>query len=516
MTTTTTTQPLPSPLAHPLTLSALALGQAIANQHVSATAVVQAALHHVALHDEALGCFTSQCEDLALQQAAAVDAQVAAGQPLASPLAGVPVGVKDNLSLVGTTTTCSSRMLKDYVAPYTATTVQRLLNAGLCPVGKTNMDEFAMGSSTETSAFFPTKNPWHTQRVPGGSSGGSAACVAAGMVPLSLGSDTGGSVRQPASLCGLVGLKPTYGLVSRYGLVAFASSLDQVSPFSRTVADSAALLQLIAGRDEADMTSYAAPAVLPNYLEATRPEALSGLLLNRPLRIGVIEELKGDGMQSEVREAFEQSLQQWQAAGAQVQTVSIPGIKEAIAAYYIIAPAEASSNLSRFDGIRYGHRSELAVKDVADLFCKSRAEGFGPEVKRRILLGTFALSSGYYDAYYGKAQAARRYLQQSFNKAWAQVDVLVSPTAPTTAFELGAQMDDPITMYLNDVATIPANLAGLPALSLPCGADALGLPIGLQLMAPAWQEPLLFAAAAQLEALLDGYANQIAPAFTPV
>jgi aspartyl-tRNA(Asn)/glutamyl-tRNA(Gln) amidotransferase subunit A len=482
--------------------SALALASQIKQQHLSAEALLQACYDQIEAHEGDVGAFLSLNKDSAFEQAQAVDAKAKAGDALPL-LAGVPIGIKDNLSVTGTKTTCASKMLANYVAPYDATVVKKLKTNGLPLLGKTNLDEFAMGSSTENSAFQLTKNPWDLERVPGGSSGGSAACVAAGMAPLALGSDTGGSVRLPASFCGLVGLKPTYGLVSRYGLVAYASSLDQVSPFARTVSDVAALLQVIAGVDEADMTSFSAPKVLPDYVASTSVEGFEAQCQGKPLRVGVIQELVDEAAtQPEVSEAFNQTLALLEQAGACVVPVSITAIKEAIAAYYIIAPAEASSNLARFDGVRYGHRTTEPVANVQEMYRKTRAEGFGTEVKRRIMLGTFALSSGYYDAYYGKAQATRQLLKQSFDKAFADVDVLICPTCPTTAFKLGEKTADPITMYLTDVATIPVNLVGIPAISVPAGFDKAGLPIGVQLMAPRWQEPRLLAVASHVERLV--------------
>lgn len=501
-----------------LSNSALTLATRLQQGEVTAQALVDAVFQQLGAHDERLGAFLSHSPDRARATARRVDEQRKAGQSLPL-LAGVPIAVKDNIAVTGAPTTCASRMLAQYRSPFDATVVRLLEAHGLPIVGKTNLDEFAMGSSTENSAFQPTRNPWDDGRVPGGSSGGSAVAVASGMVPLSLGSDTGGSVRQPAALCGIVGYKPTYGLVSRYGLVAFASSLDQISPFARTVGDVAALLDVIVAQDPNDSTSVAMPgsdrdattaAATPNrFLEATR----------RPverLRVGVIAELDGQGMQPAVQAAFADTLDRLaQQSGVTVETVSIAAIREAISAYYIIAPAEASSNLARFDGVRYGHRTERRVDNVYDMFRKTRAEGFGPEVKRRIMLGTFALSAGYYDAYYGKAQQARFLLAQSFAKAFESFDVLVCPTSPTTAFALGDKTDDPISMYLNDVATIPVNLAGLCAVSLPCGQDEAGLPIGLQLVAPRFADERLLQAAAFVETLLGRYANQLPPAYQP-
>jgi aspartyl-tRNA(Asn)/glutamyl-tRNA(Gln) amidotransferase subunit A len=493
-----------------LNQSALAVHQAIQSGETTAVSVLDATYVHIEAHEAQVGAFLSLTKDLAYDYATEVDKKVKAGEKLPL-LAGVPIAVKDNISVQGAKTTCGSKILETYVAPYDATVVKQLKDRGMPIVGKTNLDEFAMGSSTENSAFQLTHNPWNLNKVPGGSSGGSAACVSAGMVSLSLGSDTGGSVRQPASLCGLVGLKPTYGLVSRFGLVAYASSLDQISPFGRSVADVAALLDVIAGHDANDMTSAQFKPETP-YLNSANPEALPQRLGGKKLKVGIIAELNGEGMDASVQQAFQQSVKLFEAQGAEVVTLSIGGIREMMAAYYIIAPAEASSNLARFDGIRYGVRTKEKVENVYDLFRKNRSEGFGAEVKRRILLGTFALSSGYYDAYYGKAQAARRLLVAEFEKAWQQVDVLICPTSPTTAFDIGAKTDDPITMYLSDVATIPINLAGIPALSLPCGFDENNLPIGLQIMAPKFAETTLLGVASLFEDAI-GLKNLIPSAF---
>ena len=459
---------------------ALALHEQVKSGEKTAVAVLEETYRHIDTVEPKIGAFNHLTRELARGTAEAVDAKVKAGEPLPL-LAGVPLALKDNINVLGHPTTCSSKILEGYISPYDAT-VTRKLKANMLPiVGKTNLDEFAMGSSTENSALGVTRNPWDTDRVPGGSSGGSAATVSAGSVSLSLGSDTGGSVRQPAALCALVGMKPTYGLVSRYGLVAFGSSLDQISPFSRNVADAAALLQVIAGFDDRDSTSI-------------KPGALDYLTtLDKPvdkLRVGVISELKGEGMQPEVAEAFQKSIEILQGLGAEVETISIPSIQAGIAAYYIIATAEASSNLARFDGVRYGHRAD--APDVNAMFSKTRAEGFGPEVKRRIMLGTFALSSGYYDAYYGKAQKARKLLRQQFEAAFQRVDVLICPTSPSTAFKIGEKSDDPVAMYLSDIATIPVNLVGIPAISIPCGFDKANLPIGLQILGPHLSEEKLF------------------------
>ena len=435
---------------------------------------------HAFLHVDAEG---------ARAAADAVDARVAAGED-AGPLAGVPVALKDNMCTRGVPTTCASRILEGWRPPYDATAVERLAAAGAVVLGKTNLDEFAMGSSTENSAFGPTRNPHDTTRVPGGSSGGSAAAVAAGYAPLAFGSDTGGSIRQPAALCGVVGLKPTYGRVSRYGLIAFASSLDQIGPFARTVADAALALSVVGGPDPRDATS--APAEQPDYL-AHLDDGVDGL------RVGVVSELLAmEGVAPEVAAAARDAADALAAAGATVHEVSVPAVTYGLSAYYLIAPAEASSNLARFDGVRYGLRVDGATTD--EMMVATRTAGFGAEVKRRIMLGTYALSAGYYDAFYGKAQRVRTLIARDFAAAYEQVDVLLSPTSPTTAFRLGDKTADPLTMYLNDVCTIPSNLSGDPAVSVPFGAGADGLPIGVQVMAPALAEVDLLRTARALEA----------------
>ncbi len=420
--------------------------------------------------------------------AAAVDAAVAAGRD-PGPLAGVPVALKDNMCTRGVPTTCSSRILGDWRPPYDATVVTRLLQAGAIIVGKTNLDEFAMGSSTENSAFGPTRNPHDLGRVPGGSSGGSAAAVAAGFAPLALGSDTGGSIRQPAALCGVVGVKPTYGLVSRYGLVAFASSLDQIGPFAATVADAAALLDVISGHDRYDSTS----------LDTAPPVARAGLGHGvEGLRVGVITELtSSEGIAPDVSARVRQAADALAAAGAKVDEVAVPAAVYGLSAYYLIAPAEASSNLARYDGVRYGLRVPGA--DITEMYGKTRAAGFGAEVKRRIMLGTYALSAGYYDAYYGQAQRVRTLIIADFEAAYSSFDVLLSATAPTTAFAIGAKTADPMSMYLSDLCTIPSNLAGHPAMSVPFGTGADGLPIGVQVLAPALGETVMFQVADVIE-----------------
>jgi aspartyl-tRNA(Asn)/glutamyl-tRNA(Gln) amidotransferase subunit A len=456
---------------------------------VSAVEVAEAHLDRIAEHDERIHAFLFLARDEAKQQAAEVDAARSRGEEL-GPLAGVPVAVKDVLAIRGVPTTCASRILEGWRPPYDATVIRRLHRAGAVVVGKTNMDEFAMGSSTENSAYFPTANPWNLTRVPGGSSGGSAAAVAARFAPLALGSDTGGSIRQPAALCGVVGAKPTYGRVSRYGLVAYASSLDQVGPFAYDVADAALLLEAIWGHDPADSTS------IPTPPESLLPALEQGV---EALRIGVITELTdADGIQPEVAAAVESARRLLEKAGAVVEAVSVPSVEYGLSAYYLIAPAEASSNLARYDGVRYGLRAP--GPDVATMNAATREAGFGAEVKRRIMLGTYALSAGYYDAYYGQAQRVRTLIIADFARAYERFDALLSPTSPTTAFPLGAKTGDPLAMYLSDVCTIPTNLAGAAAISVPAGLDADGLPIGVQVLAPALGEAVMFRVARALEA----------------
>jgi aspartyl-tRNA(Asn)/glutamyl-tRNA(Gln) amidotransferase subunit A len=417
------------------------------------------------------------------------------------PLGGVPVAIKDNMCIEGAPTTCGSRILGHYRPPYTATVVERLRDAGAIVIGKTNLDEFAMGSSTENSAFGVTRNPWDLRRAPGGSSGGSAAAVAAGMAAASLGSDTGGSIRQPASFCGVVGMKPTYGRVSRYGLVAFASSLDQIGPFTRTVEDTALVLNVICGRDARDATSSGAP--IPDFT-ANLDTGLSGL------KIGVPWAFLGDSLDASVRASFERLVEAVRGEGATVEEIALPHATYGLAAYYIIANAEASANLARFDGVKYGHRSPHA-KTLIEMYTRTREEGFGPEVKRRVLLGTYVLSAGYYDAYYRRAQQVRSLIIDDFAKAFARCDAILLPTAPTPAFELGEKTDDPILMYMNDVFTIPVNLAGLPGVSVPCGMAAGNLPVGAQLIGRAFDEATLLRAAAGVERLADFPTGAVAP-----
>ncbi|MCC7077756.1 MAG: Asp-tRNA(Asn)/Glu-tRNA(Gln) amidotransferase subunit GatA [Acidimicrobiia bacterium] len=457
----------------------------------TASEVVEAALERIEAGDDEISAFLRVTPDHARSRAREVDAAVEAGRD-PGPLAGVPVGMKDVLCTEGVETTCGSRILAGWHPPYTATAVARLEAAGAVMVGKTNMDEFAMGSSNENSAFGPARNPCDTERVPGGSSGGSAAAVAAGFVPVALGSDTGGSIRQPASLCGIVGMKPTYGRVSRYGLVAFASSLDQVGPMTTNVADAALVYGAIAGPDALDATSI--PDTPPD-VTAELERGLEGMTF------GVIEELsRGDAFEPAVIAAFERTLSAIEAAGGRVVEVSLPSAPHALSAYYLIAPAEASSNLARFDGMRYGLRVE--GESAEDTNRRTREAGFGDEVKRRIMLGTYALSAGYYDAYYAKAQKVRSLVIRDFAAAYADADVLCSPTSPSVAFRLGERSHDPLAMDQSDLCTIPTNLAGHPGISVWCGDDAAGLPIGFQILAPALEEARLFRAAAGVEAEL--------------
>ena len=471
-----------------MTSTAIELATAVRAGERSAREVVDGHLAAIEADDGELHAFNHVMAEEARAAADAVDAAVARGDDPGA-LAGVPVALKDNLCTRGVPTTCSSRILAGWRPPYSATVVERVIAAGGIPVGKTNLDEFAMGSSTENSAFGPTRNPRDPSRVPGGSSGGSAAAVAAEFAPLALGSDTGGSVRQPASLCGVVGVKPTYGAVSRYGLIAFASSLDQIGPFATTVEDAALLLEIIGGHDPFDSTSIAEPAP---RLRDVLDDGVDGL------RVGVIEELTdADGVQPDVATAIEDAAKALEKAGAAIERVSLPSATYSLSAYYLIAPAEASSNLARYDGVRYGLRVD--GDDAGSMNARTRDAGFGAEVKRRIMLGTYALSAGYYDAYYGQAQRVRTLIIRDFHRAYDSCDVLLSPTAPTTAFELGAKTDDPLAMYLSDVCTIPTNLAGHPAMSVPFGPDGDGLPIGVQVLAPALGEPVMFRAARVIE-----------------
>ena len=459
------------------------------NGDVSARELVDQHLDRIQAVEPQLNAFVEVTAERARADADRIDASRSAGEPL-GPLAGIPLAIKDNLCTKGITTTCSSRMLKGFIPPYESAATERLWDAGAVLVGKTNLDEFAMGGSTETSAFGRTSNPWNLDHVPGGSSGGSAAAVAAGQCLASLGSDTGGSIRQPASFCGVVGLKPTYGRVSRWGLVAFASSLDQIGPFAPSVADTAELLQVIAGHDSRDSTCLTAE--VPDY-SAGLNQSIKGL------KVGLIKEcFEANGLDPEVKRSVEASATQLQALGAELVEVSCPRFTDGIATYYVIAPSEASANLARYDGVKYGYRAEDA-ESLAAMTARSRAEGFGAEVQRRILIGTYALSAGYVDAYYKKAQQVRTLIRRDFDAAFSQVDVLLTPTAPTPAFKAGAHADDPLAMYLADLLTIPVNLAGLPSISLPCGFSSSGLPIGVQLIGNVLDEATILQVAHQYE-----------------
>jgi aspartyl-tRNA(Asn)/glutamyl-tRNA(Gln) amidotransferase subunit A len=448
---------------------------------VSARELTDHHLSRIEAVDGTVHAYLEVTAERARADADQIDALRAAGEPL-PPLAGVPLAIKDNLCTKGIRTTCSSRMLESFVPPYESTVTERLWGAGAVLLGKTNLDEFAMGSSTETSYFGPSRNPWNPEKVPGGSSGGSAAAVAAGECVASLGSDTGGSIRQPAAFCGVVGLKPTYGRVSRYGLVAFASSLDQVGPFTTNVADAAELLQVIAGADPRDSTCL--KAAVPDY-RAALSQPVAGL------RVGIVREcFEAEGLDPQVKASVMAAAAQLQALGCELVDVSCSRFNDGIATYYVIAPSEASANLARYDGVKYGHRAADAA-GLAEMTARSRAEGFGAEVQRRILIGTYALSAGYVDAYYRKAQQVRTLIRRDFDRAFETVDVLLTPTSPTTAFGFGAHSEDPLAMYLADLLTIPANMAGLPAISVPCGFDGAGLPIGVQLITGVLQEERL-------------------------
>lgn len=473
-------------------LSAIEISAFVRAGDLSATEVVQAHLDEISSNDHQVGAFLLVMADQAIEQAKRVDSKRANGGQLGA-LAGVPIALKDNMALRGVETTCGSKILSGWKPPYTATAIERLYAADAIGIGKTNLDEFAMGSSTENSAFFPTHNPLDLSRVPGGSSGGSAASVAAHFAPIAIGSDTGGSIRQPASLCGLVGVKPTYGLVSRYGLVAFASSLDQIGPITRDVSDAALALSVLAGYDNRDSTS------IP---DAGFPSEITSNVVG--MRIGVIEEMT-HGISPMVESVLKGAIETLENLGAVVEFVSIPATQYGLSAYYLIAPAEASSNLSRFDGVRYGLR--VTGSDITSTYEKTRAAGFGPEVKRRIMLGTYALSAGYYDALYGKAQKVRTLILEDFAKAYARFDVLISPTSPTVAFGLGDK-SDPLSMYMADVCTVPSNLAGHPAMSVPFGLGEDGLPVGVQILAPARGEVTMFGVA---QALQSGATQAIEP-----
>ena len=466
--------------------SAIDIAAAVAAGSTTSSAVLEEHLSRIAEREGEVHAFNLVTSDQARERAASIDARIAKGETV-GPLAGVPIALKDNMCTRGVPTTCSSKMLEGWKPPYDATVVERLYAAGAVFVGKTNLDEFAMGSSTENSAFGPTRNPVDTSRVPGGSSGGSAAAVAAGFASVSLGSDTGGSIRQPAALCGVVGVKPTYGLVSRYGLVAFASSLDQIGPFANTVADAALITEIIAGHDPMDSTSI--PKSAPS-LVSILDRGVEGL------RIGRVTDLP-EGADADVLERLEAAFVALENAGAKIVDVTLPSLSFALTAYYLIAPAEASSNLARYDGVRYGMR--VAANDINTMYADTRAAGFGDEVKRRIMLGTYALSAGYYDAYYGKALKVRGLISNDFAAAYQKADVILTPTSPTVAFPFGSKTDNPLAMYLCDIFTIPTNLAGHPAMSVPFGTGQANMPVGVQVLAPTLGEETMFRVAAALE-----------------
>ena len=479
-------------------LTARQIAAKVTNKELKAREVVDAFLAKIEAQDTNIHAFLTVTAEQARAQADGIDDQIARGESVGA-LAGVPVALKDNLCTRGVETTCASKILQGFRPPYDATVVQKLVSAGAISLGKVNMDEFAMGSSCENSAYFPTRNPWNTKTVPGGSSGGSAAAVAADFAPLALGSDTGGSIRQPAAYCGIVGLKPTYGCVSRYGLVAYASSLDQIGPMTRTVEDAALMLGVIAGADPYDSTSV--PRTVPDYTKSLVGD-LTGV------KIGLPNEYFAEGIETDVKASVLAAVGILRDLGATViENISLPSTDYALAAYYVVAPAEASSNLARYDGVRYGPRAKGATGHI-DLFEKTREEGFGSEVKQRILTGTYALSAGYYDAFYMKGMQVRTLLRQEFDNAFTQCDALATPTAPTTAFGIGEKTDDPLAMKLCDICTIPANMAGIPALSLPCGFDASGLPIGLQLMGPAFSEELLLKIGYAYQQVTDWHARR--------
>jgi len=477
---------------HTKTIAQLAAG--LRNGDFSSEELTRAYLDRIARHDDSLNSFITVSEEDALQQAQAADQRLKAGDSTA--LTGIPVAQKDIFCTDGVLTTCGSRMLENFVAPYSATVIEKFNAAGAVMLGKTNMDEFAMGSSNETSYYGPVRNPWNTETVPGGSSGGSAAAVAARLAPAATGTDTGGSIRQPAGLCGITGLKPTYGRVSRYGMIAFASSLDQGGPLARTAEDAAILLGTMAGFDTRDSTSI--DQAVPDYTANLNADI-------KGLKIGLPKEYFNEGLDAEVGKAVEAAIEEYKKLGAEIVDISLPNSHLAVPAYYVVAPAECSSNLSRFDGARFGHRCE-APQDLEDLYKRSRGEGFGPEVKRRIMIGTYALSAGYYDAYYLKAQKVRRLISEDFKQAFEQVDVIMGPTAPTVAFKLGEKKDDPITMYLSDIYTIAVNLAGLPGMSIPAGF-VKQMPVGLQIIGNYFDEARLLNVAHRYQQVTDWHTH---------
>ena len=464
------------------------LKEKLANKELTICEITNAYVNRINEKEEDVEAFVTTLCDEAVVQAKEIEEKVSSGE-IKNELAGIPIGIKDNINTKGVKTTCSSKMLENFVSPYNATVIDKLNNENLINLGKLNMDEFAMGGSTEYSAFHVTKNPWNLNTVPGGSSGGSAAAVASGMVPWALGSDTGGSIRQPASFCGVVGLKPTYGLVSRYGLVAFASSLDQIGPITKDVEDAAILLNIIAGHDEKDTTSENLDKI--DYTKNLKNDI-------KGLKIGVPKEFFGEGINEEVKESLQNAIEKYKELGAKVEEFSLDIAEYSLASYYIIACAEASSNLGRFDGVRYGYRAK-EYSDVKELFKNSRTEGFGDEVKRRIILGTYVLSSGYYDAYYKKAQEVRTLVRNEFKKAFEKYDVLLTPTSPTVAFEIGTRTNNRLEMYLADICTVSVNIAGLPGISVPCGVDKQGMPIGMQLIGSRFGEEKILNAAYNFE-----------------
>ena len=475
-------------------MTAASLSEKLRKKECSAVEITRSVLEQIEKTEDKIGSFVTVCEEQALKKAEEVDRKIAAGEALSS-LAGIPIGVKDNICTKDVLTTCSSKMLYNFVPPYDATVVSRLKQADAVIIGKCNMDEFAMGSSCETSYFKKTKNPWDPAYVPGGSSGGSAACVSAGEAVLSLGSDTGGSIRLPASYCGVVGLKPTYGSVSRYGLVAFASSLDQIGPLGRSVEDVANLYEVICGRDPMDATSVA------------REYGAFAQKINRSvkgLRIGIPKEYFGDGVEPEIKAAVLESVDRLVKEGAQMVSISLPSTDYALSAYYIISSAEASSNLARFDGVKYGYRAK-DFTNLIDMYEKTRSEGFGDEVKRRIMLGTFVLSSGFYDAYYKRAKQMQQKIAQEYAEAFSQCDIILTPTSPSTAFRMGERTDDPLKMYAADICTVTVNIAGLPAISVPCATVSNGLPVGMQMIGPKFSEQMLFDAAGCFENICGGF-----------
>ncbi len=470
------------------------LSEMLKNKECSAVELCNDVLARINETENKIGAYVTVAEESAKENAKKIDKAMAAGDKL-HPLAGIPIGIKDNISTKGIRTTCSSKMLENYVPPFDATVMNKINNAGMTVLGKMNMDEFAMGSSTETSYMHLTRNPYNTECVPGGSSGGSAAAVAAGEAILTLGSDTGGSIRQPAALCGVVGMKPTYGSVSRYGLVAFASSLDQIGPLGKSVKDVAMLQSLICGHDRYDATSK--NIEYPDYAAALKENAKS-------LKIGIPKEYFGEGIDSQVKESVMKAVKEFEEQGAVIKEISLPSTEYAINTYYIIASAEASSNLARFDGVKYGYRTS-EYDGLVDMYEKTRSEGFGDEVKRRIMLGTFVLSSGYFDAYYKKAKRVQNQISQEFTDAFKDCDIIATPTVPASAFKIGENIGDPIKMYYNDVCTVTVNIAGLPAISLPCGKDSAGMPMGLQLIGDKFSEQTLLNTAYTYEKICGGF-----------